>query len=759
MKNKGFTLIELLAVVMVLGIIAVIAVPSISSLLSKGKKDALLVTANNLVDATKQYYFNELMMSDEFTVGATLDVSNSSSMSLIDYSGKLPSSGYIIIDSGGSIGLAVVQGKYCAKRETYESEIKVTSDLSDCNIMSLDEIETRNQSCFILNDTMDTITGYKYNEVGCGKNIVIPAEIGGHAITSIADEAFIMPHNYSLALGLIDETLLGELARGETFDLISNIEYSGGIPIIGLFFTEIPPGTHKVCYVSEGNMQLVDPLYELSSSSPYKSCYMQLSSDPEEYMVYGDGITSINFNSAINLTKIGSFAFAYNNLSGTLNLSGATNLKEIGAGAFSANQIQSITLPSGLNNIDGAAFYRNAISGTLDLSNLDNVNVISPLTFSDNQIEALVLSNKISEISFGAFGHNNIQTFTIPDSVTTIKQYAFQSNSFTTITIPANVITIETEAFDNNLFTSVTVNGSTNHNKYRFNNVWTDIGFPSSLMVEDPGGDYNYTLITNSANSFSYAKGSYLLTVPTTGVYKVQLWGGAGGGANSGIGGYGGYISANLSLTAGTTYKLVMGQGGIYVNGVQSSLFPSQGGGGAGYGYGGSGGGATILSINGTETILAVAGGGGGASESTYIYDDEVGSGGYIYSSLNSLNGTNSTYRSGGTQTTGGQNLGSGSSYGNDGSYLQGGSGFGNASTCVTTTFSSCDSGGGGGGGYYGGSGGGADNDAGSGGSSYVNTTYGSLNMEKVPSTFYLRKSLNTDENGESGYAMLTFIG
>lgn len=759
MKKKGFTLIELLAVVLVLGIIAVIAVPSISKLIDKGKKDALLTTANNLVDATKQYYLNELMMSGDFTTGATLDISDSSSMSLINYSGKLPSSGYIIIDSGGNIGLAVVQGKYCAKRETSESEIKVSTDLSNCNITSLAEIEIRNQSCFILNDAMDTITGYKYDKAECGTDITIPAEIAGHAITAIGDEAFIMPHKYSLALGLIDGTLYGESTMGESLDLISNIKYIGGIPVMALFLSEMPTGVQKICYIDEDNSHEESPTYELSSASPYKFCNMRIKSSPSEYMVYGDGITSLNLNSATNLTKIGSFAFAYNRLTSNLDLSGATNLKEIGAGAFANNQIISVTFPTGITNIDAASFYKNAITGTLDLSSLENITSISPLAFYRNQIEALTLSNKITEIGFGAFENNSILTLTIPTSVTSIQNFAFDSNSLTTINIPANVMKIESNAFGENLFTSITVEGNTIHNKYRFNDMWTDIGFPSSLMIEDPGGDYNYTLATSGQNSFSYAKGSYLLTVPTTGVYKVQLWGGAGASAKNGVGGYGGYISANLSLTAGTTYKLVMGQGGIYANGVQSSLFPSQGGGGAGYGYGGSGGGATILSINGAGTILAIAGGGGGASENTYVYDDEVGSGGYIYSSLNSLDGTGSTYRSGGTQTAGGQNLGNGSSYGNDGISLQGGAGFGNASTCVTTTFSSCDSGGGGGGGYYGGSGGGADTDAGSGGSSYVNSTYGSLNMEKVPTTSYLRRSLDTANNGQSGYALLTYIG
>ena len=76
MKNKGFTLIELLAVVMVLGIIALIAVPSVSNIIAKSKKDALLVTANNLVSTAKNYYLNKMLLDDELNQAVSFSRNN-----------------------------------------------------------------------------------------------------------------------------------------------------------------------------------------------------------------------------------------------------------------------------------------------------------------------------------------------------------------------------------------------------------------------------------------------------------------------------------------------------------------------------------------------------------------------------------------------------------------------------------------------------------------------------------------------------------
>src|SRR5579859_3390876 len=90
-------------------------------------------------------------------------------------------------------------------------------------------------------------------------------------------------------------------------------------------------------------------------------------------------------------------------------------------------------------------------------------------------------------------------------------------------------------------------------------------------------------------------------TVPTTGLYQVDLWGARGGawaGPLAGPGGSGAQVGGQIELGAGTTYSIVVGGVG------------SGGGGDTAAG----GGGASWMFVPGAVLPLAVAGGGGGSN-------------------------------------------------------------------------------------------------------------------------------------------------
>ena len=189
-------------------------------------------------------------------------------------------------------------------------------------------------------------------------------------------------------------------------------------------------------------------------------------------------------------------------------------------------------------------------------------------------------------------------------------------------------------------------------------------------------------------------------TVPVTGVYRLEVWGGQGGSYSSYLGGTGGYSVGEIELQKDRTLYINGGGAGDSLTTVGSGyLYGGYNGGG--YGYSGDsynyvtgGGGATHIAFaTGLLTafdptlensihnqLIIVAGGGGSAFYHTNgRYGHGGHGGGYIGSS--GTTNTSATLPTGGTQSSGG--LGDGS-----GTFGKGAdSGWGN----------------GGGGGYYGG--------------------------------------------------------
>jgi len=191
---------------------------------------------------------------------------------------------------------------------------------------------------------------------------------------------------------------------------------------------------------------------------------------------------------------------------------------------------------------------------------------------------------------------------------------------------------------------------------------------------------------------------------PISGRYKLEVWGGKGGGP---LGANGGYAIGEKQLDAGQILYVYVDIGKGY--------------GGANYNAAIGGGASDIRTLNGSwdelsslqsRILVAGGGGGGGNISSSKIWGGAGGLGGGLIAG----NGGGLGNGKGGTQTSGGlagsiygTNSGSAGSLGQGGS---GGYGGGNGSTY----------GGGAGGGYYGGGGSGGTSDVygGGGGSSYI---------------------------------------
>ena len=248
------------------------------------------------------------------------------------------------------------------------------------------------------------------------------------------------------------------------------------------------------------------------------------------------------------------------------------------------------------------------------------------------------------------------------------------------------------------------------------------------FTINDINGDISVDVINDSTEydteaylscdvsqswDFDYTGGEQTFTVPTTGTYKLETWGGQGYSVNSTyFGGYGGYSIGFVQLKNNTNLYIYVGQNGPggYGN------FTSYPNGGASYGespvQGGSGGGSTHILLtesdlsalkNNLDEILIVSGGGGASTYYTGWNGTGGHAGGYMGGTGTRLTIDAGKYTAGtgGSQNSGGS---TGSCGGENGSFGKGGS---------TSTW-----GGSGGGGFYGG--GGNCGATGGGGSGYI---------------------------------------
>lgn len=485
MNNKGFTLMELLAVTIVLGIIVVIAVPSISKILDKGKKDILFTTANNLVETTKQYYYNKVLDEEELSSSISLSITDSANMDLLDFKGKLPENGYILIDTAGNIGLAVSQGDYCAKKELWSDQVVVSSGIN-CEITNLEQMEEINNSCFILNSNKDTITGYKITDSNCPKDIVIPAEIGGRKIVSIGDGAFA---GDGQMVGLFATSM-----QSRTYvDIIENSSSYAYGPI-QLFVIDSDIVTTKNCYYRGSSSYDIMPIgYKLNKSDLYSGCNISIGiidNNPEQVITESYGPVNIsnnfnlvennyNFNNSVFLLKneiVGSditvqqmadmevpFVESYGITSVNFNL--ATNLTSIGVGAFLNNKLTSLTFTASnknITNIGAGSFQKNLINGVLDLSNLQSLKSLESGIFSDNSITNVIFPNGLENIGSGTFIKNNISSVIFPESIKSIGIGAFAVNILENLDLShlSYLTSIGEEAFVDNILTTVNIPSS-----------------------------------------------------------------------------------------------------------------------------------------------------------------------------------------------------------------------------------------------------------------------------------------------------------
>ncbi len=126
---------------------------------------------------------------------------------------------------------------------------------------------------------------------------------------------------------------------------------------------------------------------------------------------YNDNLSSLDFSNAKDLTKIGTGAFEYSNLQGTITL--PANLQSVGEYAFAGNNISNLVLNNNLQTISEGAFSTNKLTGTLTIP--DSVQSIGNSAFSNNQMTGVSSNASDFQVGPNAFSNNRITTVLLPN--------------------------------------------------------------------------------------------------------------------------------------------------------------------------------------------------------------------------------------------------------------------------------------------------------------------------------------------------------
>ena len=126
MKKNGFTLIELIATIVILSLIAAISIPTVINVINDSREKNFKNSANNIIQAAKQYFLNSELTNDTFEE-ITFTVVDNKMMSNgkeLKYDGiRLEHTSFVRINKNGDIEIYITDGVYCARKSYTQTEI------------------------------------------------------------------------------------------------------------------------------------------------------------------------------------------------------------------------------------------------------------------------------------------------------------------------------------------------------------------------------------------------------------------------------------------------------------------------------------------------------------------------------------------------------------------------------------------------------------------------------------------------------------
>ena len=510
-KKKGFTLIELLAIILILGIIALIAIPSINSVVEVSKKQSFETTSNNLASNVKSTCNTYASTGKNLSGAYTINDGKIDGLD-ISYTGEIPNSGTITINDDCQVALYVEdkEEKYYAVKDYDSSKTKTykigeeSEELERYNNLPINESPT--DTCFLYerNSTGVTITGYKFENESCSKDVIIPTSIGGNNVTELKDFAFTDKDKFFVMRTLIPKGPYSLSHSGSMmvldidsdnlphFEDSDSIEYNLNIYNKGSFVEK------TTCYVGSTSVFETEGRYDKQDGDGYDFCLFTIN---KKNTVDGNAsLNSIDFSRAKYLTEI---PFGLAHRIGLTSIKIGNYITKIGGSAFGYNSITELDIPDNVKEIGGVAFLANNLT-TIDLNKVEK---IGHGAFSSNSIDSINFGN-VSHVATMAFQDNTLTNIVIPSTVTGIGGLAFGDCNTDTVTIAGSVKVIGEAAFENQngvpTITSITLGNGIEEimmGAFATTNI-TSITIPSSVKKIGDGAFFNNTkLKTLTLNS------------------------------------------------------------------------------------------------------------------------------------------------------------------------------------------------------------------------------------------------------------------
>lgn len=436
--KKGFTYFELLATLAVVGVIILFARPVVNRIMRLARKNSFTSTNNELVNN-----LSDLCVLSEFdnsSISNTYTISDGKVLGLeLSIKGELPESGTIIINNECNVSISTYDKneEFCASKNFNDATITV-SKVEEGNCVSKDIAlslvnETSTGTCYTYTTNNDgvIINGYKYDQEGCTKDLVIPTTIDNKNVVKIEQLAFVDPESNITIFEV--ETVNGEEK------IVDAYAYKKGMSLKDNTYLRIHSKDEEIKSVvcNDGNNVLMDANYVHTKNDGYNYCYPMYDDKEENRYLF----TGLDFSKAIYLSEI---PYGLSPNSGIDHLVLNDKITKIGANAFKDNLISEIIIPDSLTSIGSFAFRNNSIY-ELDLN---NVSYIGMYSFENNLIEGLTYK-KIVEIPSHAFNNNRLGKLELSRDTNLIGPYAFSENPIPYVELTSSIKRIEKNAFNN----------------------------------------------------------------------------------------------------------------------------------------------------------------------------------------------------------------------------------------------------------------------------------------------------------------------